>query len=152
MTDICNAFFELTESRSFIRLELMNSIYPNAELVWDRNWVKSNVSVRVGGFSGQFETDLRTNDFEKFKKDLVILYDKLDGTASFDTLEGQVNITIKGDGIGHFEAACVVMDKPGTGNTLEFELNFDQTSIPEILQQLDNISTKYPVLGKSNYE
>ncbi|SIN70035.1 WapI family immunity protein [Algoriphagus halophilus] len=147
MTDNETIYFELKDSGDFIRIELMNLNYPNAELDWDRNWIKSNVIVKAGGFSGQFECDLMTTDFERFKKSLSQLYDKLDGTASFNTMEGQVEIKIKGDGIGHFEADCSVMDDAGIGNKLDFEINFDQTIISEMVRQLNDITKTYPISG-----
>jgi len=140
-------YFELKDSGDFIRIGLSKLNYPNAELDWDRNWIKSNVEVKAGGFSGQFECDLMTTDFERFKQSLSKLYDKLDGTASFNSYEGQVEIKIEGDGIGHFVADCSVMDNVGIGNQLDFEINFDQTIIPEMLRQLNCITKIFPILG-----
>ena len=87
------------------------------------------------------------SDFEKFKHEISNLYNKLDGSANFDTLESQISIKIKGDGVGHFEADCFVMDFAGTGNKLDFEINFDQTIITELISQLDNITKVFPVQG-----
>lgn len=147
MTNNETIYFELGQSGDFIRLELMNLNYPNAELDWDRNWIKSKVIVKAGGFSGEFECDLMTTDFERFKQDLSKLYIKLDETASFNTMEGQVEIKIKGDGIGHFDADCSVMDEAGMGNKLDFAINFDQTIIPEMVRQLNDITKTYPISG-----
>mgnify|MGYP003110328123 CR=1 FL=1 len=147
MTSNENIYFELKDSGDFIRIELMNLNYPNAELDWDKNWIASKVIVNAGGFSGQFECDLMTTDFEKFKQSLSLLYNKLDGLSSFDTMEGQVEIKIKGDGIGHFEADCSVMDDAGMGNKLDFKISFDQTIIPELVNQLNDITKAYPISG-----
>ena len=147
MTDNETTYFELKDSGDFIRIDLLNLTYPDAELDWDRNWIKSKVTVKGGVFSGQFETELMTTDFDRFKQQFSQLYDNLDGVAIFDTIEGQVNIKIKGDGIGHFEASCMVMDYAGTGNKLDFEINFDQTLIPNIVGQLNNITKTYPIWG-----
>ena len=140
-------YFELKDSGDFIRIGLINLTHPNAENDWDRNWIRSKVTVKAGGFSGQFECNLMTTDFERFKRGLSILYDKLDGTASFDTIEGQVTIKIMGDGIGHLVADCSVMDDAGLGNKLEFEINFDQTVIPDLVRQLDEITWAFPISG-----
>ena len=147
MTDNETTYFELKDSGDFIRLELNHLNYPNAELDWDRNWIKSKVIVKAGGFSGQFNCDLKTTDFERFKRSLSKLYDQLKGTASFETIEGQIKIRIKGDGLGHFEADCSVMDDAGIGNKLDFEINFDQTIIPEMVRQLEIVAETFPVTG-----
>ncbi len=150
MTDNDTIYFEIKDSGDFIRIELTDLSHPNAELDWDKNWIKSKVMIKAGGFSGQFKCDLMTTDFERFKQDLSILYNKLEGTALFDTLEGQLKIIIKGDGIGHFEADCSAMDFAGTGNRLDFEINFDQAIIPEMVRQLENITRTFPVSGNLN--
>ena len=91
-----------------------------------------------------------TVDFVSFKNELSKLYDKLNGIATFQTLENQVYIKIFGNGIGHLNAKCVVMDDAGNGNRLEFEIDFDQTHIPKILNQLEKIVAKFPQIGELN--
>jgi hypothetical protein len=141
-------FFEIAESGNLIRIDLIGYNHPNAELDWDKNWVRGIVKVKAGGFSGEFKADFITVDFASFKNDLAKLYDKLNGTATFHTLESQVEIKITGDGIGHLKAECEVMDYAGTGNKLEFEINFDQTHIPKILNQLEKITNRFPKIGE----
>jgi hypothetical protein len=58
-----------------------------------------------------------------------------------------LDIEIKGDRRGNFEAICVARDT-SNGNRLEFKLRFDQTEIPPMLAGLDSIIAGYPVLGK----
>ncbi len=140
-------YFEIKGSGDFIRVELVHLAHPNAEDDWDRNWVKSNVTLKAGGFSGKFTCDLMTTDFARFQEQFSKLYNKLDGTAIFDTIEEQINIKIEGDGFGHFDANCVVMDFAGTGNTLEFLINFDQTTIPQVVRQLTSITKHFPITG-----
>jgi hypothetical protein len=141
-------FFEISESGNFIRIDLIGFNHPNAELDWDKNWLKGLVKVKAGGFSGEFKADFMTVDFLSFKNELKKLYDKLNGVATFYTLESQVEIKIVGDGIGHLNAECEVMDNAGTGNKLEFEINFDQTHIPKIITQLEKITNRFPKIGE----
>ena len=142
-----NVYFEITESGNSIRIELIKYSHSNTEMDWDANWVRGFVKVKGGKFTGEFCAELMTIDFVNFKNELGKLYEKLNGIATFKTLESQVEITIIGDGIGHLIAKCKVMDKAGIGNKLEFEIDFDQTHIPKILNQLENINDKYPVIG-----
>jgi len=142
-----NIYFEISESGNFIRIELIKQSNPNAELDWDKNWLKGLVKVKAGGFSGEFKADFMTVDFVSFKNELTKLYDKLNGIATFSTLESQVEIKIVGDGIGHLNAECEVMDYAGIGNKLEFEINFDQTHIPKIINQLEKITNRFPKIG-----
>ena len=143
-----NKFFEISESGNLIRIELIELNYPNAELDWDRNWINGIVKVKAGAFSGEFKANFMTVDFLSFKNELTELYDKLNGTATFNTLESQVKIKIIGDGIGHLNTLCVVMDYAGNGNKLEFEISFDQTQIPKIINQLEKITREFPKYGE----
>lgn len=142
-----STYFEISENGNLIRIDILGLNYPNAEDDWDRNCLKSIISAKADAFSGNFKADLMTTDFETFKNELTNLYDKLKGIATFNTLESQVDIKITGDGIGHLKAKCEVMDYAGIGNKLEFEIDFDQTQIPKIVNQLENIITKFPVSG-----
>ena len=62
-------------------------------------------------------------------------------------MEEWLSIKARGDGHGHITADCEAMDEAGIGNTLQFTLKFDQTDIPEVLQGLDAILQKFPVIG-----
>jgi ribosome-associated toxin RatA of RatAB toxin-antitoxin module len=148
MTNEIETYFEISDNGNSIRIEVIESNYPNAEMDWDKNWVSSIVSVKAGAFSGKFNADLMTIDFADFKISLKKLYQKLDGTITFNTLEDQIEMKIIGDGIGHLRAECEVMDNAGVGNKLEFDIDFDQTHIPKLLNQLEKITTKFPVLGE----
>ena len=114
MTPTVTTFFEIGDNGQLIRIDLVALSYPNAELVWDRNWIKSIVTVKAGVFDGQLHLDLMKNDFERFKEQLSTVYHNLDGAEIFDTMEGQVSINIKGDGIGHYVANGSAMDYAGT--------------------------------------
>lgn len=137
-------YFEISESENLIRIELVELNHPTAELDWDRNWISGLVTVKAGVFHGQFKANFMKVDFTNFKDELITLYDKLNGYATFQPLEDQVSINIVGDGVGHLNAQCIVMDEVGHGNKLEFEIDFDQTYIPKILHQLEKIILLFP--------
>lgn len=143
-------YFEISESGNLIRIQLIGLNQPNAELDWDKNWIRGIVKVNAGAFSGEFKADFMTTDFMNFKNELAKLYEKLNGIATFYTLEEQVLVKVVGDGIGHLKADCVVMDNVGIGNRLEFEIDFDQSQIPKILNELERITAKFPQIGKLN--
>lgn len=143
MTNNDGLYFELKSNGDFLRVDLIGLSHPNAQLEFDRRWIKSLVTLKAGGFSGEFKCELRIDDFKNFKGELLVLYDELDGTALFETLEGQLTINIKGDGNGHLEANCSAMDFVGTGNKLDFEISFDQTIILRMVQQLETIANTF---------
>ncbi len=141
-------YLELAANGDFIKIELDELLYPNSESDWDRNWIGSIVTVKAGGFSGKFNANLMTIDFENFKQNLTQLYDKLDETVIFNSLEDFVEIKISGDGVGHLEARCELMDNSDPRNILRFNIYFDQTQIPEWIKQLERITKEFPTIGR----
>lgn len=84
------------------------------------------------------------------------LYDNLKGIAEFSNLEGEINIKIRGDGIGHFNALITCCDFPSVySSKLIFEIEFDQTFIKKIVSQINQITKEFPIKGswniKNNY-
>ena len=106
---------------------------------WDDEWIDAVVTIGAGAFRGEFHAHLLPGDFVRFRDQLRPLNESLVGSATFDTLEGWIQIAISADGKGQFHAACVADDEPGVGNRLTFGIDFDQTELPAILGGLDEI-------------
>lgn len=102
-------------------------------------WIESYVEIKAGGFRGSYRAAFMLYDFSVFRDQLKFIYDDLNGIAKFNSLENQLQINIKGDGLGHLVADCIAMEEVGYGNELRFELDFDQTYIPMLIRQLDSI-------------
>jgi hypothetical protein len=101
----------------------------------------------TGGFRGAFRASLRTDEFVRFREQLGLLYENLDGRAEFQSMERWLSIRVSGDGRGHFEADCEARDDPSFGNALRFTLHFDQTELPVILRGLAALEEAFPVKG-----
>lgn len=144
-------YFEIFDAGDLVRLEPIELIKYNSDVDWDKNWIKTNVTIKGGKFSGQYSGDFMTVDFEKFKQELSILYDNLQGTANFNDLEGFLELKITGDGIGHFQVNVKACDQPGVNaSELTFTMGFDQTEIKDLLNQLDRITKQFPITGDFN--
>jgi len=50
---------------------------------WDGNWVNCTVSVRAGGFRGEYIASLRAEEFTAFRADLERLHRDLGGAGGF---------------------------------------------------------------------
>ena len=151
MTDRQDISFEIFDSGDIVRLEPFELIKYNSEIDWDKNWVKTKVTIKGGKFVGQYNGEFMTIDFEKFKQELSRLYDNLNGTADFHDLEGYLDLKIIGDGLGHFEVNVLACDQPGIdGSQLTFSMAFDQTEIKKLVNQLDLITKEYPIIGDLN--
>jgi len=148
MTEKQDIYFEISDSGDLVRLEPMELIQYDSDIDWDKNWIKTKLTIKGGKFSGQYFGEIMTVDFEKFKQELSKLYDNLKGIVNFKDLEGYLDLRIVGDGIGHFEVNVDACDQPGIlGSNLNFKMAFDQTEIKELVNQLDRITKLYPIDG-----
>jgi len=114
---------------------------------WDGNWVNCTVSVRAGGFRGEYIASLRAEEFTAFRADLERLHRDLGGAGGFHSMEEWVDIAVSGDGRGHFKGLCRLRDEAGIGNLLECEVDFDQTDVPQMVEELRRIERVLPVIG-----
>ena len=114
---------------------------------WDGNWIDSTVVVVAGDFRGEYGACLRAEEFISFRRDLERLHEELRGQGRFHSMEEWVSIDLAGDGRGHFSGICCLRDRAGDGNRLECQVEFDQSDIPAMLDDLRKIETAFPVLG-----
>ena len=148
MNDNGECQFEINDNGNFIRIIPLKFIFPDAEMDWDRNFIETQIEVNAPPFQGKYKSSLMTVDFEKFKQELKRIYNDLAGTTRFDSLESEIDIKIKGDGIGHFKVNCTATDRSMfDGSELAFVLHFDQTHIPELIKLLEEITTTFPISG-----
>lgn len=153
MTERQEIYFELLDAGDIVILEPLELFKYNSDLDWDRNWVKTRVTVKGGKFSGQYMGDFKTVDFEKFKQELSQLYFNLEGTSNFSDLEGYLELKIAGDGIGHYDVDVKACDQPGINTSeLTFTMGFDQTELNDLVNQLDRITNQFPINGDLKIE
>jgi hypothetical protein len=138
------------ETSEFLKVEVLNYDRPENSDYWDANWLKVQIQIKVGAFSGSYIAHLQTMDFYLFEKELKRIYNDLKGVTQFNSIEEWLMVKFIGDGLGHFRVECKACDFPGTGNTLEFEFQIDQTYIPNLIIQVSNILEMFPVKGKPN--
>jgi len=116
------------------------------EVVGDRGdgWLPALVTIRAGGFSGQYPCNLDCGAFSRFAKELRELARTLKGSATFSSYEEQFELSLVGDGLGHVAAKGEAMDFAGTGNLLRFHLEMDQTELQPLIRDLDAITARHP--------
>jgi hypothetical protein len=67
---------------------------------WDSNWLYATIEIAARGFRGEFEAQLRAEEFVCLRDQLRPLHEHLGGSARFETMEGWLRIDIQGDGKG----------------------------------------------------
>ncbi len=148
MTSQSDVMFELSDPNAFVRMVPRRLTRQGSGTYYDDNWLTTLVMVKGGHFTGQYEAEFMTTDFECFKQELKSLYDNLGSHALFSGLEGQLELRLTGDGIGHIEVNVLAADQPGSGAHLQFSLEIDQTQIPTLIQQLNLITERFPTVGQ----
>jgi hypothetical protein len=140
--------FQIKGDEDFLKLNPAGLIYYNSNLDWDKNWIRTVITVQGGVFSGRYNADLTTFDFDNLKFDLEKLYENLGDEMEFDDLEGFLSLKIVGDGTGNFVAEVTCNDTPDIHSSeLKFQISFDQTYIKDMLRSLDEITKRYPIIG-----
>lgn len=114
---------------------------------YDDNWLTADISVHCGAFQGRFAAALLTHELQTFHDQLEVLYQSLSGNAAFSTLEGQLALSVTGDGRGHLRITGEATDQPGSPQRLAFEIAIDQTQLRQSLHGLAAVLEAYPVRG-----
>jgi hypothetical protein len=123
-----------------IKFSYPDSTYPT------NNIIQSRVSILAGSFEANYLADLSTLDFRCFRREIERLCDNLGGVANYNCDNRFLSIRVLGDGLGHFKADCIAIDSPGFDErSLSFVINFDQTQIKDIVNQIDTILQTYPI-------
>ncbi len=136
------------EEAEYLAVTIHGRNIPAATDYWDGNFLRCTAEVSAGAFRGSVSNLLRNEDLARFLARVEDLYQRLEGEALFDTLDGWLDLRLIGDGQGHIEVRAVLCDDPVHGNTLEFQLHFDQSFLPALMEQLRTALEQFPVLGQ----
>jgi hypothetical protein len=112
---------------------------------YDHNWLRTDVRVSAGKFRGEVYATIITSELVAFLSELRTLYERLNGSAEFKTMEEQLSLRLVGDGRGHIELRGEVADQPGIGNRLHFTLQFDQSQLGAAIRELEQVTSQFPV-------
>ena len=115
------------------------------------DWLEATIAVAVGSFSGCVSASLVTIDFPRFRRELESLHRTLDGTATFATIERQLEIECAGDGRGGIRVTGIVEDRVGDGNELRFGFDTDQTFLPALINKMKELEEAFPNKRHSNF-
>jgi hypothetical protein len=113
----------------YVRASFGNRPYADSEVTFDRNQVSVYIDLAVRPFQASFEATWMIESFSTFRSDLERRYRNLEGEARFQPdYSRSLDVTLTGDGIGHFSIKGEACASPATGPWLKFELpTIDQT-------------------------
>ncbi len=116
----------------------------------DGNWIDCEVELVAGGFQGRFRTDVSSEEFQTFLEQVDGLSTAVDGTASLTTMEGQIALSLTGDGTGHVRVTGEAVDVAGSGNRLQFGFDMDDASLSGIARSLGYLLAAFPMKDASD--
>lgn len=119
---------------------------------WDGNFLWCTAEVSAGAFRGSVSNVLRNEDLARFLSWLEALYQRLDGEALLDTLDGWLDVRVICAARGQVEVRGQLCDDPVGGNQLEFRLALDQTFLPPLIAQVRSAVEAFPVVGQRQAE
>jgi hypothetical protein len=92
---------------------------------------------------------IRAEEVLAFLEELRLLYKDLRGEARFDTLEGQLYLSLKiVDALGYVEVRVEARHPIGTGAELDFGFVTDQTFLYGTLREVEEVANTFPVRGE----
>jgi len=136
-----------TDSEYF-RASFGDRPFLDSEHAFDRNQVAVQLDLLIWPFRASFETTWMVDSLSSFRSELERAYKTLEGEARFlPDYDGSLDVTLSGDGIGHFAIKRVVCSNPATGPWFKFQLpTIDQTFLPEMISSISDLQEEYPIL------
>jgi hypothetical protein len=93
------------------------------------------VAITAGPFHGSFLANAYDVPWESFRRDLKLLSSTLHGSIGFGGYE-ELELIFLGDGLGHINVKVEIREYP---IYLKFEIEIDQTHLPNIIAGIDRV-------------
>jgi hypothetical protein len=129
-------------------IRVLGRLHAGADDFWDGNWLVTPIEVVVGGFRGEPGASLRAEELLGFRQALECVYASLEGEAVFESMESWLTLRIAIDRSGRVAVTGKVIDQIGGANELNFRIDgLDQSDLPAMIEELQEIETFFPVIG-----
>jgi len=112
---------------------------------WDGNGIDCEIEIAAGSFQGRLRAEIRCDEFQTFLEQIEALIAAPDGTAGLTSMEGQMALSLSGDGGGRVRAAGEAVDVAGSPNRLQFGFEVEPASLSEIARSLEHLLAAFPV-------
>lgn len=140
--------FHLYGNETTIQIDVLNRNFPNSNDYWDGNWVTSNVNMEIPGYCVSFVADLRTDELRDFLNELQTMNTTLKGKTILKNLDSFLHFEAEIDKLGKVKWSIETQYLSGYGAILNFQFKSDQSYLPKLIKELEDILLIYPVIGK----
>jgi hypothetical protein len=128
-----------------LMIRVLGQAYPDDP--YSRDWLRVLIDTERDGFSAHIEDTLQIGEIYQFYVQLEALYQSLQGTASLETMEHWLQLTVTAGKLGQIYVSGSVSHPVGgilPTTSLHFELaESDQTYLLETLNQLKSVVSQY---------
>ncbi|MFC1853746.1 hypothetical protein ACFL27_26480 [candidate division CSSED10-310 bacterium] len=122
--------------------------FPDCDDYWDGNWLN------VTAFCGTAEACVWTgghiihlSEISHFRIGAARLYQEISGEAELPCLEPELAVELKSQDLGHIEM-IVNITPDSVSQAHRFIFNIDQSYLPPLIADCDEILEKYPLVGE----
>ena len=102
------------------------------------------------GFRADFTASLNLSELVDLHEQILLMRTTLQGRAELKAWDGWIDLKAELDRTGHVLWSVDIAYPTGSpGARLQFEINNDQTYLPDILNQLNTVLETFPVRGRT---
>ena len=152
----CETPIEILGSSEFggtahFTLEVRGRVHSTSQDYWDANWLRTYVVAKVPGFDASFGYELmQVGDLAAFHRELAAMSANLSGSAKLTTLEDFLEVSGTMDALGRIEWKVRLTYPSGGGSQLEFVIKADQSYLPKLVGQVQDVLVANPLIGNPN--
>ncbi len=117
--------------------------FPNTTSPWGGYDTRSTLEIKSGNFSVKSTLWTSTGEIFEFFQQLKDCNNKLAGTATYNSYEGNLHISASYDNLGHVNISGNFSEQNQFDNELQFEFHTDQSFIKYTIEELEFVANKY---------
>jgi hypothetical protein len=115
---------------------------------WGGAWMVTRLRATTPGFQVDFTASLHLNELVELREQVRQMHSTLQGEAELEAMDGWLDLKAEMDRTGHVHWSVEITHPTGSpGARLQFEINNDQTYLPDILNQIDAVLATFFVGG-----
>lgn len=95
------------------------------------------IEVQAGPFKGAIADEFSVASYHQFLSQLKLLHDKLSGSASLESYEGN-HLVLDGNGKGGISVSVLLVGEHVPPIQLRFEFHIDQSYLPKIISAAES--------------
>ena len=135
----------LKGDRGELALEILDYENPRAQSVEDSNWLRANLTIQAGPFSGSIEFGLTTDELAVLSSQLSTVMSSLSGQVRFATMEGNWMLNVDFERSGTAIVSGMMTSNRTLGNKLLYELRADPIALEPVVGDVARMTSMYPV-------